>query len=141
MPGALRKDADLLLGRMTVYYAACCYRPTASGVVCLSVGLSVTLVSPAKTVEPIEMPFGLSTRIGPWKHRRRSHGVQDSGRPQKFACGVFYVSDPHEIFTERNLILECGPMPNVMVALPNIGGALCSTLQSLADAHCQSGVQ
>jgi len=31
--------------------------------------------------------------------------------------------------------LEYGPMPNVMVALPNIGGALCSTPQSLADAH------
>jgi len=31
--------------------------------------------------------------------------------------------------------LECEPMPNVMVALPNIGGALCSTPQSLADAH------
>ena len=31
-------------------------------------------------------------------------------------------------------ILECGSMPNVMVALPNIGGALCSTPQSLADA-------
>ena len=31
--------------------------------------------------------------------------------------------------------LECGPMPNLMVALPNIGGALCSTSQSLADAH------
>jgi len=26
-------------------------------------------------------------------------------------------------------------MPNVMVALPNIGGALCSTPQSLAAAH------
>jgi len=26
-------------------------------------------------------------------------------------------------------------MPNVMVALPNIGGDFCSTLQSLADAH------
>jgi len=26
-------------------------------------------------------------------------------------------------------------MPVVMVALPNIGGALCSTPQSLADAH------
>ena len=26
-------------------------------------------------------------------------------------------------------------MPNVMVALLNIGGALCSTPQSLADAH------
>jgi len=32
-------------------------------------------------------------------------------------------------------ILECGPVPNVMVALPNIGGALCSTPQNLADAH------
>ena len=31
--------------------------------------------------------------------------------------------------------LECGRMPNLMVALPNIGGALCSTPQSLADAH------
>jgi len=31
--------------------------------------------------------------------------------------------------------LECGPMTNLMAALPNIGGALCSTPQSLADAH------
>jgi len=31
--------------------------------------------------------------------------------------------------------LECGPMPSLMAALPNIGGALCSTPQSLADAH------
>jgi len=30
---------------------------------------------------------------------------------------------------------ECGPMLNVMAALPNIGGALCSMLQSLADVH------
>jgi len=37
--------------------------------------------------------------------------------------------------------LECGPMPNVMVALPNIGGALCSTPQSLADAYYLSAVQ
>jgi len=35
----------------------------------------------------------------------------------------------------EKLKLECGPMPNLMVALPNIGGALCSTPQSLADAH------
>jgi len=32
-------------------------------------------------------------------------------------------------------------MPNVKVALPNIGGALCSTPQSLASAHCSSAVQ
>jgi len=33
-----------------------------------SVGLSVTLVSHAKTAEPIEMPFGLRTRVGPGNH-------------------------------------------------------------------------
>jgi len=32
-------------------------------------------------------------------------------------------------------------MPNVMVALPNIGGALCSTPQSLADADYLTAVQ
>jgi len=37
--------------------------------------------------------------------------------------------------------LECGPMPNVMAALLNIVGAVCSTPQSLADAHYQSAVQ
>jgi len=31
--------------------------------------------------------------------------------------------------------LECGSVPNVMAALPNAGGAFCSTPQSLADAH------
>jgi len=37
--------------------------------------------------------------------------------------------------------LECGPMPNVMAALRNVGGAVCSTLQSLSDAHYWSAVQ
>jgi len=32
-------------------------------------------------------------------------------------------------------------MPNVMAGLPNIGGALCSMLQSLADAQYSSGMQ
>jgi len=32
-------------------------------------------------------------------------------------------------------------MPNVMAALPNISGALCSMPQSLADANCWSTVQ
>jgi len=31
--------------------------------------------------------------------------------------------------------LKCGPMPNVMATLPNTGGAVCWTPQSLADAH------
>jgi len=32
-------------------------------------------------------------------------------------------------------------MPNVMATLPNIGDALCSMMQSLADAHYWSAVQ
>jgi len=32
-------------------------------------------------------------------------------------------------------------MPNVMAALTNIGGAVCSTPQSFADAHYYSAVQ
>jgi len=32
-------------------------------------------------------------------------------------------------------------MPNVMATLPNIGGALCSTPQSLVDAHYWNAVQ
>ena len=42
--------------------AAYCHRP--SSVVCRS----VAVVSPAKTAEPIEMPFGLITRVGPRNH-------------------------------------------------------------------------
>ena len=34
---------------------------------CLSAGLSVTIVSPAKMAEPFEMPFGLWTLVGPRK--------------------------------------------------------------------------
>ena len=41
----------------------------------------------------------------------------------------------------KNTELKCRPMPNVMAALPNIDGALCSTPQSLADAHYLSAVQ
>jgi len=42
--------------------------------VSLSVSLSVTLVSPAKMAEPIEMPFGLRTWVGP--ENRALDGVQ-----------------------------------------------------------------
>jgi len=43
-----------------------------------SVDLSVTLVSLAKTAEPIEMPFGLWAWMGPSNHV--SNGVQISPR-------------------------------------------------------------
>ena len=43
-------------------------------------------------------------------------------------------------FKNLNFKLECGPMPNVMAAPPNVGCTLCSTLQTLADAHYSIGV-
>jgi len=48
--------------KTTYVDAVCCYRP--SSVLCQS----VTLVSPSKTAEPIEMPFGLLARMGPRNH-------------------------------------------------------------------------
>jgi len=43
-------------------------RPILTDRVARSVGLSVTLVSPAKTAAPIELPFGLRTWVGPGNH-------------------------------------------------------------------------
>jgi len=59
------RDPELLCSIVRTAYvdAAYCYRP--SSVVCLSIGRSVTLVSPAKTVKAIQTPFGLWTRVGP----------------------------------------------------------------------------
>jgi len=45
---------------------------------------------------------------------------------------IYTQNKYHEI---KKIKLECGPMPNVMAALLNIGGALCSMPQSFADAH------
>ena len=54
---------------------------------------------------------------------------------------IFSPTDSTENSWKSNNKLECGPMPNVMAALPNIGGALCSTPQSLADAQYWNAVQ
>ena len=53
--------------------------------ICWSVGLSVchTLVSPAKTAEPIEMPCGLRTRVGPGNY------VLDAGPDRPMGRGNF----------------------------------------------------
>jgi len=49
--------------RSTTYLdAGYCYRPS------VAVCWSVTIVSPAKTSEPIEMPFVGSTRVGQGNH-------------------------------------------------------------------------
>jgi len=58
--------------------AAYCYRLSSM----VSVSLFVILVSPAKTAEPIEMLFGLRTRVGPENH------VLDGG-PDRRGNGQF----------------------------------------------------
>jgi len=71
----------------------------------------------------------------------RVHHVSDLH--SKFALGPHHVwkygidiqSAAAEIRRGIKKELECGQMPNVMAALPNIGGGLCSTPHSLADAH------
>jgi len=52
-------------------------------------------------------------------------------------CLVISVLQCNKIKIE----LECGSMPNEMAALPNIGGALCSTPQSLAHVQYWNAVQ
>jgi len=49
----------LLLGRMAVL----CIRSIVIDRVAWSLGLSITLVSPAKTAAPIDLPCGLWTRV------------------------------------------------------------------------------
>jgi len=65
-----------------------------------------------------------------------SEPSQDIGREKRFRNDRFCVEWVVNLTQLRYFTkLECGPMPNLMVALPNIGDALCSTPQSLADAH------
>jgi len=55
----------------------------------LSVCRCVTLVSPAKTAAPIEMPFGLRTRVGPENH------VLDGGPDSPMGRGNFEGKGAH----------------------------------------------
>jgi len=79
-----------------------------------------------------------------WKQGNRTY------QPSPMLCTPitpFSADRPHCLRSEFSgslfalawhIELACGPMPNVMAALPNIGGALCSTPQSLADTHYYS---
>jgi len=98
----------------------------------------------------IKMPLGMEVGLGP------SHIVLDGDPdipPQRDIVPNFWSTSTEakrspisptaehlykfavEFASKTIFKLEYGPMPNVMVALPNTGGALCSTPQSLADAH------
>jgi len=72
----------------------------------------------------------------------RVKAVPEREEEQRYALWQFLAAkEPQSLEhvssdnTQQHTQLECGPVPNVMAALPNIGGALCSMPQSLADAH------
>ena len=65
---------------------------------CLSVGLSVTLVSPAKTAEPIEMPFGLRTWLDPRDH------VLDGGSDPPMGRDKFWGENGRPIVKYRDIL-------------------------------------
>ena len=81
------------------------------------------------------IPHCLASVSGcPLAHWRLSHHIRSSSEPvcwQQCYTDCFPYRNTHKyIYNMHNSWeLECGPMPNVMVALPNIGGALCSTPQ------------
>jgi len=54
---------------------------------------------------------------------------------RQHALPVYYTNNTINVLKKTITRLECGLMPNMMAALPNIGGTLCSTPPSLADAH------
>ena len=64
--------------------------------------------------------------------RRRFTGEQPSSHVSTFNARTHNQRQPINRSISQ---LECGPMPIMMVALPNTGGALCSMPQSLADAE------
>jgi len=67
----------------------------------LSVGLSVTLMSPAKTAEPIEMPFGLRSWVGLGNH------VLDGGPDSPMGRGNFERSKGRPIVKYRDTAIIC----------------------------------
>jgi len=68
-------------------------------VVCLSVGLSVCHTSePCKTAEPIEMPFGLRTWVGPRDH------VIDGGSDPPMGKGKFLGENGRPTVKYRDIL-------------------------------------
>ena len=63
-------------------------RPVVKDGVAWSVGRSVTVVSPAKTAEPIDMPFGLWSWVG---QRNLLGGVQILTREAAILTGVWPI--------------------------------------------------
>ena len=111
------------------------YRDMISGRGMSSIG-DVGRLSVTASLQRLRVTHFVSTIQIPWRScHRPPRNAWRSGPPCDWC--LLTVESAHKYKSK----LECGPMPNVMAALPNIGGALCSTPQSLANAHYYSAVQ
>jgi len=72
--------------------------PIVADRVAWSVSLYVTLVSPAKMAAPIEIPFGLRTRVSPGNH------VLDGGPDAPMGRGNFEGGKGHPIVKYRDTV-------------------------------------
>jgi len=73
---------------------------------------SVTLVSPAKTAEPIKMPFGLRTQAGP------GHHVLDVGNFLGKGTPIYSIGRLHGTMVERRSLAGELPCPVLDLWLP-----------------------
>jgi len=66
---------------------------------------SVTLATPAKTAEPIEMPFALRTRVGPKNHvfRWGPHSPMGMGNFGGKGCPIVKYSDTLRSSVQKRL--------------------------------------
>jgi len=76
-------------------------RPVVTDQVAWSFGRFVTLVSPAKTAAPIEMPFGLTTLVGSRNH------VLDAGSRSSVGRGDLEEGKGHPIVKYRDTAIIC----------------------------------
>ena len=86
--------------------------------VCLSVGRSVTIVSPAKTAETIEIKFLLWSRVGPRKHRWGAHWLHPANTIEPSMCGsdaaslsnyfdhLFYIFKQLSYWLKKNKLIN-----------------------------------
>ena len=63
----------------------------------LSVCMSVTTITPAKTAEPIEMPLGVRSRVGPGNHVLGG-GLDSVGEGKgQFLRGIFRLTMKYRV--------------------------------------------
>ena len=108
---------------------------------------SAKLCGVDQSVPPIFRRAAITLGTGPHSSSQlfcgRPHEAQMAGRSGLVATCLttecefsgLNITTGNRVHRHCDTRLECGPMPNVMVARPNIGGALCSVPQSLADAQ------